>query len=715
MTKVIGTGGSDKLSISEGVGVNLLTNGGFEDFGVRGENNTFFDYGVAGWYVTGDYNLKLQQGSISGAPTDHTSSSVLELDAYVNLWVHQEIDVTEIASEQDTSLNLSFDYANRYNGDNQSTSPFVVQVINNEGVVLYSKYFSNTQSNETFQSFDVDFSVPKGTDGLVLRFKGQGEVDNHGALVDNVSLSQPNLDSSIVTVDGLEGDDIITGGDNSDVLIGGMGDDRIVGNGGDDIIYGDSSSNTSRELLINSDFEDWGDNEGYKSNLFEDYGVTGWYSRGSRKIELQQGQSEGAPDNSDTNTVLELDGLENTWIQQHVNIEGLSESGNIDLMFSFDYANRFMGSNSSTSPFEIEIIDPVGRILYSKYFSNTQGNIDYETFSTDIVVPQGIDYLTVRFAAQGSSDGYGALIDNVSLKYSPSENTFNDTIFAGEGEDIVYGGAGGDIIYGEAGNDTLKGGAEDDIIYGGDGNDILNGGQGNDTLYGGNGDDTLLGGAGGDALYGGAGNDYLQAGFDDDIIMDGGTGIDRYVGSEGNDTMVFDQEDFSDTNLLLSNGTSYLGSRGFDKILVEDDTQIDFSGNTYGVTSGPKVIAQVEAVVAYGDSDQTVSINANAILAQSDQIQTVTHEEPDDWNGFVAYLGEGDDTFNLEAQNWSYSANTPISAELSAAQVSFLGLNETQVAELDAYVFVRSSGESITIWTDAENILQDGRELFGTM
>jgi len=68
------------------------------------------------------------------------------------------------------------------------------------------------------------------------------------------------------------------------------------------------------------------------------------------------------------------------------------------------------------------------------------------------------------------------------------------------------------------------------LTFGGKGNDTLKGGLGNDILHGGSGDDYLDGGAGADRLYGGAGSDILRYSDTDDILIDGGDGIDFLVG-----------------------------------------------------------------------------------------------------------------------------------------------------------------------------------------
>lgn len=693
---------------------NLLMNGDFDAWGNDASDQwgLFHDHQVAGWYTPGNMRIELQQGDFGGTPSNASSNTVLELDSTGNTWVQQDVDISSLTTSSDASLSLSFDYANRYKGANHATSQFQVKVMDDDGNVLYSKYFANTQSNESYQSFEVNFSVPEGTSGLTLRFEGKGASDGYGALIDNVSLTNAKAGSLDDTINGFEGEDNIDGGQGNDILLGGEGNDIIKGGEGNDTIYGNKGTGAgARELMVNGDFElTYGNNTSNQWGLFSDHQVTGWYTPNTSKIELQQGTFGGTPQNDVTNTVLELDSHRNTWVQQDVNVEGLAADGDVVLALSFDYANRYRGWDTSTSQFEVNVLDTQGNVLYSKYFANTQANDHYESFSADIVLPQGVDFITVRFEAEGRSDSYGALIDNVSLKQKVIAEDDNDTLYGGYGDDAIYGEQGDDYIEGNEGDDTLRGGAGNDTIYGGAGNDVLLGNEGDDILYGGDGDDILRGGSGSDALYGGAGNDYLQAGYDDDFILDGGSGLDLYRGSEGNDSLFFDQEDFSDVNFLKENGNIYLGDRGFDQLIVNGDANVDLTGKSYGVTSGPKPIAQVEAVIG-DEGDQTVTANAFAIRAQSDPYQSASLTDPGDWDGFVAYLGEGDDTFNLDAGGWSHNAGAAPSAELSADMIVFLGLSGSQVDELQAYVFEHAVYDTITIWTDAEHVYQDGISL----
>lgn len=119
------------------------------------------------------------------------------------------------------------------------------------------------------------------------------------------------------------------------------------------------------------------------------------------------------------------------------------------------------------------------------------------------------------------------------------------------------------ILYGTQGDDTLDGTASGDAIYGypegtgfpeeETGNDSLRGGEGNDRLYGGGGNDTLRGGEGYDRMYGGAG---------DDVLQDGGTGLDEFYGGAGNDLFL----------VSGSGNDTFAGGEGDDTLRLEADT-----------------------------------------------------------------------------------------------------------------------------------------------
>ncbi|MDD1794284.1 calcium-binding protein [Enterovibrio sp. ZSDZ42] len=289
----------------------------------------------------------------------------------------------------------------------------------------------------------------------------------------------------------------------------------------------------------------------------------------------------------------------------------------------------------------------------------------------------------------------------------------DDYISAESGDDRVFGGSGDDEIYGGDGNDDLRGNAGDDKIYGGDGNDTLRGHTGNDYLDGGDGDDTIFGNLGSNTLLGGDGNDYLFGGwFSADNYLDGQEGQDRLKGGTHSDTFVFDSNDFQGQIKTLSGGQQvnlqiYDAKTGFDTLHVFGETHADFTGELYQGTPGVtgNVIAGIESVL--GDSgDQTITVNAHQIDAKSDATDN------SDWQGFIAWLGDGDDTFDVTGDRWQYNASAPVNAFITPAMLAKMGINATQAADLQSYVFIDSAtNDKVTIWTDAETVTYTGADL----
>lgn len=204
----------------------------------------------------------------------------------------------------------------------------------------------------------------------------------------------------------------------------------------------------------------------------------------------------------------------------------------------------------------------------------------------------------------------------------PADQTFDDMIHAGAGQDIVDGGFGNDEIVGSSAGDTLSGGIGDDIVYGGagpdwvdnglvshydengirydqfgnflpedddfifggEGDDLLDGSAGHDRLDGGAGNDTLSGGSGSDTLLGGTGNDLLSGGGQDDELF-GGEGSDELNGGSGDDTLLGGQGD--DTLKGGSGIDSLDGGAGADRIDAgSGDDRVEGGAGNDNIKSG---------------------------------------------------------------------------------------------------------------------------------
>lgn len=110
-------------------------------------------------------------------------------------------------------------------------------------------------------------------------------------------------------------------------------------------------------------------------------------------------------------------------------------------------------------------------------------------------------------------------------------------LFGGAGNDTVTGGSGGDLLFGQAGNDTLLGKGGNDSLFGGSGNDTLTGGDGDDQVFGEAGDDRMIWNPGDDTdlFEGGDGTDTAE--------VNGGNGAEVFTATANGTRVRFDRLD----------------------------------------------------------------------------------------------------------------------------------------------------------------------------
>jgi Ca2+-binding RTX toxin-like protein len=216
----------------------------------------------------------------------------------------------------------------------------------------------------------------------------------------------------------------------------------------------------------------------------------------------------------------------------------------------------------------------------------------------------------------------------------------NDRIFADDGDDNVTGAPGDDAIEGGPGDDTLQGNEGNDLVFGGDGTDTIDGGLGDDrvtpgpgddvvngapgwdtvdfshsplavrvnlvtqeaegegtddpvvgfevvigtdkddTLTGDTGDNVLIGGPGNEKIAGGDGNDVLDGGPGDDSFDEDSkpNGSDQIIGSDGNDTVDYATRR-GETITVTLDGVANDGAPGEGDNVIEVEKQ-DFPGTT---------------------------------------------------------------------------------------------------------------------------------------
>jgi len=266
-----------------------------------------------------------------------------------------------------------------------------------------------------------------------------------------------------LTLDGGDGNDTLNGGNGADTFIGGDGNDTIDGNGGNDTAFMGNGNDTFV----------WDPGDG--SDIVEGQaGTDTLLFNGAPGAEIFAASSNGGRllfTRNVGNIVMDVDDVENLT---------LDALGGIDTVTVNDLA-----------PTDVTNVN---------LNLGVNGAGDSSTDAVTINGTAGVDVMSISGSA-GSVTLTSAAVTVAITNAEPAHDTL--TINTSGGDDIVSASAlaNSSVIL------TVNGGADNDIIVGSQGNDTINGDDGNDVLFGGNGNDTITGGAGTDYIDGGAGTD----------------------------------------------------------------------------------------------------------------------------------------------------------------------------------------------------------------
>ncbi|MBU1278123.1 MAG: hypothetical protein KJ875_05580 [Alphaproteobacteria bacterium] len=493
-----------------------------------------------------------------------------------------------------------------------------------DGVTDYITDFNYASDTIDLSHFPLSGSansveIEMTTTGFVLTFGGERIVVTTydgmpvplAAFVDSILFNADHViigeridNSAAATIEGTDGNDIISGTSSNDILLGLAGADVFVASSGGDTINGGDGIDTV------------------------DYSL----STIAANIDLQFSSLNSGAAASDT-----LVSIENVIGTRYDDvIKGDAENNTLS---GFDGDDRLVGQDGDDI-----LVGGMGTDILDG--GDGFDTASYSEFVTD---------LTLSLLNPDDNVGLGAEGDS----YISIEN-----LISGDGNDIVYGddgdnhlytrlghdyveaGGGDDIVIASHGNDTVYGGAGNDIINGGNGKDRLVGDSGNDRLVGEDGDDTLLnlegvgwliagdgddflldgsgngvlaGNAGHDRMNGGGGNDRMLGDAGDDI-MSGGNGIDRMTGGSGNDNLtggngadifVFRDGSEMDTITDFEIGIDRLF---IDAVLTDGNYDANHTIATYCTLSG------TDAIFDFGGGDIIVLNNINDLSSLVDSI-----------------------------------------------------------------------------------------------
>ena len=272
-------------------------------------------------------------------------------------------------------------------------------------------------------------------------------------------------------LDGLGGNDELSGRNGHDTLLGGAGDDKLFGNGGNDTLRGGEGKDSLQGGEGNDTLRgDAGEDRLYGGDGDDSYE----FGRGDGRTFIYNDD-----DDADRTDILRfLQGINpgdvtasRVWGERYF-------TGRNDLQLTVQ-------SSDEESPDEI--------ITVQRFFADSRYTLDAIKFESDTDTVWNFNAIkTFIWAITQDADRIEGLFDDDTIDGLGG----NDTILGYGGNDSLSGGAGNDTIFGGDDNDTLRGGADNDTIFGDAGNDTLRGDAGEDKLYGGRGDDSYLFGRG---------------------------------------------------------------------------------------------------------------------------------------------------------------------------------------------------------------------------
>ncbi|HYC06222.1 MAG TPA: cadherin domain-containing protein [Azospirillaceae bacterium] len=310
---------------------------------------------------------------------------------------------------------------------------------------------------------------------------------------DTISLAGLTL-TGIARVDGLDGNDTMTGSSGADTLAGGAGNDNLDGGDGDDVflIAGTGDGLDSIVGGLGNDV----------IRAAADGTVLSF--RGYNGIESISGGGFA-------NVVIRGDAAANTLDFRTIALSGIATidgaAGNDTIYGSAgdDTLNGGAGADS--------LVGGAGNDTY--LFDNSTLTLDTisDSAGTDTIRAtvagarlQVTGLAGIEALSSGGFSDVGIMLAGGNNNVSLAGMTMDGVVF-------LDGASGNDTLAGSSFSDHLIGGLGDDSLSGGIGNDTLDGGDGNDAQDGGDGDDLFLinsSSPGTDSFNGGAGFDTVR-------------------------------------------------------------------------------------------------------------------------------------------------------------------------------------------------------------
>jgi Ca2+-binding RTX toxin-like protein len=421
---------------------------------------------------------------------------------------------------------------------------------------------------------------------------------------DTINASALNAGQINLTIDGGDGNDVVTGGKGSDTALLGAGDDRYIWNAGDgnDVIEGQHGNDTlvvngsnanetftvtangTRVLVsVGTSTMDIGGIENVMINAGgdDDVIVAGNGLSALTSLTIDGGAGNDTITGGDGNdTLIGGDGNDvitggrgndtallgngdDTFVWNPGDGSDTVDGGAGTDTLLFNGSNVGEHMDVSANGDRVRLFRDVGNVTMDlnsieKIQIKALGGAD--TINVNDLSGTGVKQVAIDLGAStGTGDGQA---DTVIVNGTAGNNHITLT---GSGTEVTVNGLSAQVTIdnAEAANDAL-------VINAIDGNDTIDasaltaapinltidGGAGNDTIIGSAGNDMLIGGDGNDVITGGRGNDiaFLGAG-DDRYIWNPGDGSDTVEGQAGFDTLAFNGSDAGETISISANGS----------------------------------------------------------------------------------------------------------------------------------------------------------------
>jgi Ca2+-binding RTX toxin-like protein len=318
-----------------------------------------------------------------------------------------------------------------------------------------------------------DTVIVNGTNGGdTISVVGSGSSVLVNGLAAQVTVNGIDAGLDQLVVNGLAGSDVINasalhaGGVNL-TLNGGDGDDIITGSAGNDIVNGGRGNDTALLGAGNDTFV-W--NPGDGSDVVEGQGGTDTLqfngANVSEKIDISANGSRARLFRDVGNVTMDLNSVE------HINVVALGGADTITV-------NDLTGTG-------------VNQVAIDLSAAPGSGTGDGQADTVVINATNGDDVINITedngvvtvsgLATDVTISGFDTN-DRLVINGLGGDDVINASGLTGPIQLIADGGDGNDILIGSRGTDTLNGSAGDDILIGNGGQDALNGGPGNNLIF----------------------------------------------------------------------------------------------------------------------------------------------------------------------------------------------------------------------------------------